>query len=207
MTVQVNVHEAKTHLSRLIERAENGEEVVIARNGTPVARLVAHGRELGPRTGGTWHGRIWIARRLRRPAPRGDRGRLPRRAPLKLLLDSHVLLWWLDEPDELADEAHVAVADPANEVAISVASAWETSHQAGPRQARGALRPTRARSADQRIDSLNITLDHALAAGELPRHHDDPFDRMLVAQARLEGLTLVTRDPAMAAYDVALMAA
>ena len=120
---------------------------------------------------------------------------------MKLLLDTHALLWWLDDDDRLERSAVEAVAQ-ADVVAVSAASAWEI----GIKQAIGKLTGPHDLStelATNGFTELPVTVAHALAAGALPPHHSDPFDRMLIAQARLEGLTLVTRDPRFAEYGVA----
>lgn len=123
---------------------------------------------------------------------------------MSLLLDTHALLWWLaGEP--IRDEARERIADPSSLVAVSAASIWE----AEIKRALGKLRieGSLARHAvDAGFEPLPITLDHAERAGALAPHHRDPFDRMLVAQAQLESLTIVTRDPAFAAYDVTVLA-
>jgi PIN domain nuclease of toxin-antitoxin system len=120
---------------------------------------------------------------------------------VKLLLDTHALLWWLDGDDRLTPEATEAIAG-AELVAVSAASAWEI----GIKQALGKLDgpvDLSAEMATNGFTGLPITVAHALAAGALPLHHADPFDRMLVAQSRLEGLTLVTRDDRLAVYGIA----
>jgi prevent-host-death family protein len=97
----VNMHEAKTHLSRLVERAEAGEEVVVARAGKPVAKLVPFVAERAPRTPAGWEGRVGIAPDLvELPA---DVLAAFRRA--RLLLDTHALLWWLDGAERLGEPA------------------------------------------------------------------------------------------------------
>jgi PIN domain nuclease of toxin-antitoxin system len=122
-----------------------------------------------------------------------------------LLLDTHALLWWLAD-DELAPQARDKIADPGNSVAVSAASAWEISIK----KALGKLSAPddiveQIRAND--FSSLPIDMNHALAAGHLPRHHEDPFDRMLIAQAQIERLTIVTRDKRFTDYDVAVMPA
>jgi PIN domain nuclease of toxin-antitoxin system len=124
---------------------------------------------------------------------------------LRLLLDTHALLWWLAD-EELTSEARVLIANPENAVTVSAASAGEISIK----QALGKL--TAPDDLDQQIlasdfASLPISIGHAMAAGRLPRHHDDPFDRMLIAQAQLEELTIVTRDKRFSDYDVQVAAA
>jgi PIN domain nuclease of toxin-antitoxin system len=122
---------------------------------------------------------------------------------MRLLLDTHALLWWLAD-DGLTDQAREAVADQANLVMVSAVSAWEISIK----KALGKL--TAPDDLEQQMDEggfapLPITIRHGTAAGELPRHHDDPFDRMLIAQAVAEGLTVVTHDKRFADYDVAIL--
>jgi PIN domain nuclease of toxin-antitoxin system len=116
------------------------------------------------------------------------------------------LLWWLDEDPSLSADAYGAIADPDNSVVVSAASVWEISIKtaAGKLEAPGRLVE---RLAAERFQPLAITVEHGAAAGALPLHHHDPFDRMLVAQAQLEGLTIVTRDPRFEPYSVALLPA
>lgn len=124
---------------------------------------------------------------------------------MRLLLDTHALLWWLAD-EGLARPARDAIAEPANEIAVSAASAWEISIKKalGRLDAPDDLEPQLEASG---FDALPITIAHGLAAGALPRHHEDPFDRLLIAQARIEGLTIVTRDARFKEYDVALLPA
>jgi PIN domain nuclease of toxin-antitoxin system len=124
---------------------------------------------------------------------------------LRLLLDTHVLIWWARE-EPLRDDARDAIADPSNQVAVSAASIWEAEIKAIA--GRLGLGRNLAREAEARgFEQLAITSAHAVQAARLPQHHSDPFDRMLVAQARLEGLTLVTRDPVFDNYAVAVLTA
>jgi PIN domain nuclease of toxin-antitoxin system len=117
-----------------------------------------------------------------------------------------VLLWWFNEPEVLHARALDAIADEANVVYVSAVAVWE----AGIKQALGKLRGAEdlvVKIRAQRLDELPIDLEHAALAAALPGHHGDPFDRMLVAQARCEGLTVVTRDERIARYDVPVLAA
>jgi len=124
---------------------------------------------------------------------------------VRLLLDTHALLWWLAD-EGLTTQARDAIADPANLVAVSAASAWEISIK----KALGKL--TAPDDLERQLQAggltpLPITIAHGTAAGRLPRHHEDPFDRMLIAQAFAEGLTIVTRDKRFDDYGVALLSA
>lgn len=124
---------------------------------------------------------------------------------MKLLLDSHAFLWWLGEDAKLSAEARQAVADPSSTVHVSAATVWELSIKAslGKLDLDGADLVAEIEEND--FLELPMTARHAFVAGTLPRHHDDPFDRMLIAQARVEGLTLVTRDSVFRAYGVAIV--
>lgn len=127
--------------------------------------------------------------------------------PARLLLDTHVLLWWATDDSRVSRAVGERIAS-ASEVFLSAASAWEI----GIKARLGKLRAPSdtelpAELARRGVVPLSITMEHALAAAALPPLHRDPFDRMIVAQARLEGLTLVTADPALARYGVPIMRA
>ena len=125
---------------------------------------------------------------------------------MNLLIDAHVLCWWIADQPELAGEARAAIADPDNIVGVSAATIWELAIK----QAAGRLEFDGDFGEEldaNRFDILPIGLDHALAAATLPQHHGDPFDRMLVAQAQIERLTIVTRDRRIPQYGVPVLAA
>lgn len=119
---------------------------------------------------------------------------------MSLLLDTHALLWWLAE--EPMDEAATArIGDPSTVTLVSAASVWEIAIK----RAKGRLGfdgSIVAEVSDAGFELLPISAEHAEAAGSLPLHHADPFDRLLVAQAQLEGLTLVTRDDVLDQYGI-----
>ena len=124
---------------------------------------------------------------------------------MRLLLDTHALLWWLAD-EGLTTPAQNAIADPGNLVLVSAATAWEISIK----KALGKLAaPDDLEHQVQAggFSPLPISIAHGVAAGQLPRHHEDPFDRMLIAQALADGLTIVTRDKRFDAYGVALLPA
>jgi PIN domain nuclease of toxin-antitoxin system len=119
-------------------------------------------------------------------------------------LDTHVLIWW-DEGRPLAVEARRAIGD-ADVVFVSAATAWEIAIKIGL----GRLRPRRTveqAAADSGFQELPVTFRHAELVATLPAHHRDPFDRLLVAQAQAEKLTLVSRDPVFQDYDLPIIAA
>jgi PIN domain nuclease of toxin-antitoxin system len=122
-----------------------------------------------------------------------------------MLLDTHALLWWLAD-EKLTSSTRELIVDPANFVAVSAVSAWEISikRALGKLTAPGDLERQVLASG---FMPLPISIAHGLAAGELPRHHDDPFDRMLIAQAMTDRLTIVTRDDRFGAYGIPLLAA
>jgi PIN domain nuclease of toxin-antitoxin system len=124
---------------------------------------------------------------------------------MRLLLDTHALLWWLAD-EGLAAQAREAIADPGNLVVVSAVSAWEISikKELGKLAAPDDLEYQVQTGG---FTQLPITIAHGMAAGRLARHHDDPFDRMLIAQSVAEGLTIVTRNKRFSDYNIALMPA
>lgn len=129
---------------------------------------------------------------------------------MRLLLDTHVWLWWRASPDRLSESTAAALVDRANSVFISSATVWEIAikHSLGRIELPEApKRFVSTRMARDGFLPLPIEHQHALAAADLPRLHDDPFDRMLVAQGQLENLRLVTADETVMKYDVAILGA
>jgi PIN domain nuclease of toxin-antitoxin system len=125
---------------------------------------------------------------------------------VRLLIDTHALLWWFADDPALAAGARSAIADPANEVFVSAMSLAEISIKQGV----GKLRAPFISDdliAEQGMTGLPLTPRHGRKLVELPLHHRDPFDRLLIAQALEEGLTVVTSDPSFAPYGVPLLAA
>jgi len=124
---------------------------------------------------------------------------------VRALLDTHVLLWWLFDDPALSKRARDIIADPDNDVLVSSVAGWEisTKHRLGKLpEAEEAVRDLSALLRRARIEVLPITLEHALAAGALPGPHRDPFDRMLIAQSRLENLPLLSSDRVFKQYKV-----
>ena len=126
----------------------------------------------------------------------------------RLLLDTQCWLWWFAQPQRLNEEAIAQIADETNELWFSVASVWEM----GIKVAIGKL-PLKepldgyisSRMAQLGARSLSITASHALQASALPLHHRDPFDRMLIAQAQVEDMMLVSADRMFRQYDVSIL--
>ena len=125
---------------------------------------------------------------------------------MRLLLDTHVVLWSLTEPLKLRGETREALEDAQNDVFVSAVSGWEIA----VKRALGKLEAPDDLEAGVRQQGflpLHLTFLHAERAGALPPHHGDPFDRMLVAQAQVEGLVVVTRDARIPLYGIRTMAA
>jgi PIN domain nuclease of toxin-antitoxin system len=124
---------------------------------------------------------------------------------VRLLLDTHALLWWLDGDRRLSPKARRAIANESNAILVSAASAWEITTKARLGKLPGAAdvaADVAACVAAQGFLSLDITLLHAQRAGSLSGPHRDPFDRMLIAQSQIEDVALVTDDEAFDAFDV-----
>lgn len=121
----------------------------------------------------------------------------------RLLLDTEALIWWDANDPLLGGNARAAIQDAA-EVYVSAASAWEIVIKEALGKLRTSRRPHEA-VAEGGFRGLPITFEHAEAVGELPAHHRDPFDRLILAAGRVEGLAIVTSDAKFAQYDVALV--
>lgn len=122
---------------------------------------------------------------------------------MRLLLDTHAVVWWWTDDAKLSSRARSAIADDGNAVWVSAASAWELSTKARSGkwpEAVDAAERFDALVAQNGFESLPITTRHALLAGAYPLEHRDPFDRMLAAQCECEGLMLVSRDPALSSF-------
>jgi PIN domain nuclease of toxin-antitoxin system len=125
---------------------------------------------------------------------------------VKLLLDTHSLLWWLAGDEALSLSARRAIADEANDIFVSASSAWEiaTKHRLGKLPAVAAIAGDLERAAtEQGFVGLPISLRHGQVAGALPGPHRDPFDRMLIAQAMIENLVLVSNEQPFDVYGIA----
>ncbi len=124
---------------------------------------------------------------------------------MKLLVDTHILIWLLTEPERIPSKARAALEDSANEVYVSAAVTWEIGikHALGKMpmpMAPASYLPSRI--AHYGFERLPISIEHTLVAAALPRLHDDPFDRMLVAQAHTEPMTLISVDASVIRYPV-----
>ncbi|MFH0845093.1 MAG: type II toxin-antitoxin system VapC family toxin [Pseudomonadota bacterium] len=125
---------------------------------------------------------------------------------MKLFLDTHVLLWWLDGSPSLSEQARKSIENVDNLVILSAAVIWEIRIK----QALGKLKiPPNFYDVvkQQGFEMLSITSEHANAVGNLPAHHRDPFDRILIAQAKLEGFTVVTHDAIFKKYQIPVLKA
>lgn len=125
---------------------------------------------------------------------------------MMLLLDTHTFLWWCAADTQLSEVARDAIADGNNHVLVSAVSGWDIAIKARLGKLPLPQAPEvfmAAMLARHRFEVLPVAMAHALAEYDLPTHHSDPFDRLLIAQAKHEGLTLVSNDGQIARYDVA----
>lgn len=123
---------------------------------------------------------------------------------MRLLLDTNTLLWWRGGSPRLHARVSDQISDPDNDIVVSIASLWEIAIKRGL----GKLRfPEDIEEviAEEEFDLLNITYAHLRVLGDLPRHHSDPFDRLLISQSLAERMPIVTNDRAFAAYEVGLV--
>ena len=124
---------------------------------------------------------------------------------MKLLLDTHAFLWWITEDPQLSPKAHELISDGQNAMYWSAASSWEVSIKYSLGRLPLPETPEQFLPVElgkNRIESLSVIDAHAFQAGRLPHHHGDPFDRMLVAQAQLESLAILSNDRILTHYDV-----
>ena len=127
---------------------------------------------------------------------------------MRLLLDTHVFIWWFSEPEKLSPKASTLLADDDNELLLSVASVWEMQIkiQLGKLKFTVPLRElVESQEKANGVKVLPVGLEHVLSLDTLPAHHKDPFDRLLVAQAKVEGASLVSADPVFSGYPVKLL--
>ena len=127
---------------------------------------------------------------------------------MRLLLDTHIFIWWADQPEKLSPAALSALEDEANELLLSVASVWEMQIKIQLGKLKLSLPLKDLIKNQQETNDITVSpvaLTHVLALDALPFHHKDPFDRLLIAQSIEEDLTLVTADSQFSAYSVKLL--
>jgi Uncharacterized protein conserved in bacteria len=124
---------------------------------------------------------------------------------MRLLLDTHALIWHREANSQLGTTAREMINHPDNQIFISIATLWEMSIKRSLGKLTTVKSPSEILDIYRRdgAELLSVTPDHVTAIESLPWHHRDPFDRMLIAQAKTDGLTLVTKDEAFARYEVA----
>lgn len=123
---------------------------------------------------------------------------------MRFLLDTHILLWWLGDDQRLSVEVREIIGNPENFIFVSAATVWEMSIK----KSLGKLSVPSdllEKLKENNFEVLNITAVHGLKVEDLPHHHKDPFDRMLIAQTLVEGLTLISGDTKFKLYDVPLL--
>ena len=124
---------------------------------------------------------------------------------MRLLLDTHAFLWWVDDDPQLSPLARQQIADEHNDCLVSLASAWEMAIKAGLGKLKLAMsvqRYVHEHLATNNFQLLPIGLEHVTFVETLPLHHRDPFDRLLIAQAKCDGLVLISADPMFDEYGV-----
>ena len=127
---------------------------------------------------------------------------------MRLLLDTHIFIWWADQPERLSPAALSALEDDANELLLSVVSVWEMQIKIQLGKLKLSLPLKELLKNQQETNDLTVSavaLTHVLALDALPFHHKDPFDRLLIAQSIEEGLTIVTADSKFSSYSVKLL--
>ncbi len=125
---------------------------------------------------------------------------------MNLLVDTHVVIWYFSNSYELSKQAKEAINEGGNLVFVSATTSWEIAIKRGLGKLK-APNNFEEEMLRHRFDPLNITISHTLAVENLPFHHNDPFDRLLIAQAKMENLSLVTRDKNIMKYDVSTILA
>ena len=124
---------------------------------------------------------------------------------MRVLLDSHVLLWWLFDEPRLSKDAVERIRDPENQILVSAATAWEiaTKYRLGRLpDAQELVSDFSGCLLKARFQELAVTVSHSVRAGSWQVEHRDPFDRMLAAQAEIEGVPLITKDPALRVFGI-----
>ena len=121
---------------------------------------------------------------------------------MKLLLDTHALLWWLAGDAKIEVAARDLIADPANDVLVSVGSLWEIQVKVRVGKLQADIRDILTEMQEQAFDLLEIAPAHLIALGALPRHHGDPWDHLLIAQANVEGAVFMSQDGHIPDYPV-----
>lgn len=127
---------------------------------------------------------------------------------MRLLLDTHIFIWWASEPEKLSQTALTALEDATNELILSVVSAWEIQIkiQLGKLKLNKSLAELlKSQREHNELQILPLELGHVLTLDMLPLHHNDPFDRLLIAQSISERLTIVTADDSFSVYSVKVL--
>lgn len=124
---------------------------------------------------------------------------------MRLLLDTHILVWWLNDDSRLPPRARVLVADRHNQVFVSPMSLWEIAVKSRLGKLRADVDEVRTAALRSGLQPLPFTLEHAARVAHLPHHHRDPFDRALLAQALVEPLNLLTHDESLSVYGTPVL--
>jgi PIN domain nuclease of toxin-antitoxin system len=124
---------------------------------------------------------------------------------MKIIIDTHILLWWVSNDRQLPIKARRLIENPANKISVSVASIWEIAIKRALGRIEINLKELEEALKINNLETLAVKLDHAIEVSELPQHHSDPFDRMLVAQSLAESAHLLTHDKQLRKYGKAVL--
>lgn len=127
---------------------------------------------------------------------------------MRILLDTHVFLWLLSDPDRISLNWTKLIEDPSNDLYLSIASLWEIAIKSSLQKLRLAVTFSELATEyvpEMEIEILPIAIEHLAVVEKLPRHHGDPFDRLIIAQGIVEKLSVMTLDPKLASYEVAMV--
>ena len=196
----INVQDAKTHLSRLMEQVAAGEDIVLGKHGRPMARLTAYAPDKETRKLGGLENQIHISQGFDDES--AEVNALFTNQAHELSPDTHVFLWALSAPEKLKGSCF-RHPKPEHPVFISAVSSVEITIKQSlqlsvPENLSGEIEP-------RGFQHLPLTYEHGEQMQQLPAHHQDPFDRMLIAQAISESMILITHDKKMQLYPVKLL--
>lgn len=124
---------------------------------------------------------------------------------MEYLLDTHAFIWWLEDSDQLSGKARSIIENNSNKIYLSLASQWEMAIKVSIGRLEFPLEDIQTLTVDNGFEPLAITTEHIIHTSRLPLHHRDPFDRLLIAQAQLESLCLISKDRYFPQYDVELI--
>jgi PIN domain nuclease of toxin-antitoxin system/antitoxin (DNA-binding transcriptional repressor) of toxin-antitoxin stability system len=202
---QTTVHQPKTHFARILARVKTGDEIVVCRGDKPIGKTVPY-RDVGrarPKTGTVTSKPLKYSKDCF--ASLTDEELKDLGALMRLLMGACPFLWLTQEPDRLSGAARDAIDHSQNKLPLSHVSIWEMFLKQQSGKLKLPAKPdkwVKGQLSEWVISELQITLASLNETNRLPPHHRDPIDRLLVAQAKLDGLTVLTPDPMVQKYRV-----